>query len=300
MDLATAAPPARLSLGPLQYGWPRAQVEAFYRAAQTWPVDIVYLGETVCGKRRELRLADWLRIAAGLAEAGKQVVVSCLALVEAESELAAMRRVVGNGIHAVEANDLSAVQLCRERGIGFVAGPGLNVYSTRTLALLREDGMTRWVAGVEIGRDALRGMHAVLAPQLPALEWEIPAWGRPVLAHSARCFTARAHGIGKDDCGFRCLDDPDGLALATRDGAPLLRINGVQVQGEATFDLAPELARPPFPAILRLAPQAAGMAEVVARFRQALDSGLAPPRLGARSGYWHGEASVGDPPRGAA
>ena len=47
----------RLALGPPQYFWPRERTLAFYREALTWPLDVVYLGETVCSKRRELRLA---------------------------------------------------------------------------------------------------------------------------------------------------------------------------------------------------------------------------------------------------
>ena len=42
----------RLSLGPLQYFWPRERVLAFYREAATWPLDVIYLGETVCSTRR--------------------------------------------------------------------------------------------------------------------------------------------------------------------------------------------------------------------------------------------------------
>ena len=72
----------RLSLGPLQYFWPRERVLAFYREAARWPLHCVYLGETVCGKRRELRTRDWLTLAEELASHGKQVVLSSLALVE--------------------------------------------------------------------------------------------------------------------------------------------------------------------------------------------------------------------------
>lgn len=286
-------PGARLSLGPLQYYWPREQVLAFYAQAAQWPLDVVYLGETVCGKRRELRLRDWLQVGRELHAAGKQVVLSCLALIESGSELSATVRVVENGDFLVEANDLSAVQLCRERGLPFVAGPGLNVYNARTLAMLAEDGMVRWVPGVEHGLQTLLRLSAALPEGVPMPELEIPAWGRPPLAHSARCFTARAHDLPKDQCGFRCLDYPDGLPLATRDGAPLLVLNGVQVLGHAPFDLAPELtAQVPMAAILRLYPQARGMHEVVMRFRRALATGNVPPRVGARSGYWHGGASV--------
>ena len=38
----------KLALGPLLYYWPREAVLAFYREAAGWPVDCVYLGETVC------------------------------------------------------------------------------------------------------------------------------------------------------------------------------------------------------------------------------------------------------------
>src|SRR5687768_4574790 len=77
----------KLSLGPLQYFWPRERTYAFYREVPDWPIDIVYLGETVCSKRRELRTRDWIALARELADAGKEVVLSSLALVEAESEL---------------------------------------------------------------------------------------------------------------------------------------------------------------------------------------------------------------------
>ena len=49
-----------LSLGPLQYYWPREDILAFYEAAENWPVTRIYLGETVCFRRHQLRLPDWL------------------------------------------------------------------------------------------------------------------------------------------------------------------------------------------------------------------------------------------------
>lgn len=285
----------KLSLGPLQYFWPREQVLAFYRQALDWPLDIVHVGETVCSKRRELRTRDWLALAAELAASGKQIVVSSLALLEAESELGALRRLVEDGRFLIEANDLSAVQLCRERGVPFVGGPTLNVYNARTLALLRADGLCRLVLGVEQGRElvhALRAQVAAAGATMPELE--IIAWGRLPLAYSARCFTARALDVGKDQCGFRCIDHPDGMPLATRDGRPFLTINGIQIQGHEITDLAPELPelRQAGIDVLRLYPQHEGMAQVVARFADAIAAGQAPPRLGARNGYWHGEPGM--------
>jgi O2-independent ubiquinone biosynthesis protein UbiV len=285
----------RLSLGPLQYFWPKPRVLDFYRAATQWPLDIIYLGETVCSKRRELGTRDWIALAEQMAESGKQIVLSSLTLIESESELSGLNRLVQHGGFWVEANDLSAVQLCREQGLPFVAGPGLNVYNHQALALLVEDGLRRWVPGVEQGRQLvaeLCGAYFSEAATLP--EIEVIAWGRLPLAYSARCFTARALDIAKDQCKFRCIDYPEGMALTTREGQPFLRINGIQIQGEEITDLGPELGelRELGVDILRLYPQAEGMPEVVQRFDSARGTLLAPARAGGRNGYWHGEAGM--------
>ena len=113
----------KLSLGPLQYFWPREKTLAFYESVIGQPLDIIYLGETVCSKRRELRLDDWLGLARELTAAGYEVVLSTLTLIEAASELSSCRRIVRNGEFSVEAGDVSAVELCREVGVPFVSGP---------------------------------------------------------------------------------------------------------------------------------------------------------------------------------
>ena len=285
----------KLSLGPLQYFWPRERTLAFYREAADWPVDVIYLGETVCSKRRELGTRDWIALAAELARSGKQIVLSSLALIEAESELGALQRLVDHGDCWIEANDLSAVQLCRERGVPFVAGPTLNVYNHQALAMLMEDGLRRWVPGVEQGHTLLRELREAMQAEGRTMpELEVIAFGRLPLAFSARCFTARALDVAKDQCGFRCIDYPDGMPLATREGRPFLRINGIQVQGEEITDIGPELPvlRELGVDILRLYPQAEGMAEMVAHYHLARRSPVAPPRVGARNGYWHGEPGM--------
>ena len=280
----------QLSLGPLQYFWPRERTLAFYREAATWPLDRIHLGETVCSKRRELGTRDWIALANELAASGKQIVLSTLALIEAESELGALRRIVDNSRFLIEANDLSAVQYCRQRGLPFVAGPTLNIYNAQALGLLVEDGLQRWVPGVEQGHDLIADLRAAtIATGRPMPELEVIAWGRLPLAFSARCFTARALDLAKDDCGFRCIEHPDGLPLATREGERFLRINGIQIQGEEVTDLAPEIGELRALGVdaLRLYPQHEGMAEVVTRFRTALDADTPVARVGAINGYWH-------------
>ncbi|MBD3646518.1 MAG: U32 family peptidase, partial [Pseudomonadales bacterium] len=46
----------KISIGPIQYFWRRDDVFAFYEDIAQSRADIVYLGETVCSKRRELKL----------------------------------------------------------------------------------------------------------------------------------------------------------------------------------------------------------------------------------------------------
>ncbi len=272
----------------------------FYRAAAGWPVDIVYLGEIVCSKRRELRREDWLAIAGDLAASGKQVVLSTLALVEAESELAAMRRLIENGVYAIEANDMGAVNMAARR-VPFVAGPHLNAYNAGALALLADAGAIRWVMPLELDRTAL----AQLQGARPAgMQTEVFAFGRLPLAFSARCFTARAHNVGKDDCAFRCRDYPDGLPLSTQEGERLLILNGVQTLSAETYNLVAALADMQRLGVdvVRLSPQPDGMREIVEVFRAAiaheLDTtaalvSLAPHTpLGACNGHWYGQPGM--------
>lgn len=290
----------KLALGPLLYYWPREAVLAFYREAAAWPVDTVYLGETVCSRRRELKLADWLALGESLAAAGKEVVLSTYELIESDADLRTMHAVVGNGAFRVEANDMAAARALAGKG-PFVAGPFLNVYNAGTLALLAQLGATRWVAPVELSRE---GIAAVVAEAPAGMETEIFAYGRLPLAVSARCFTARYNNLTKDHCEFRCIDHPDGLALDTQDGQHFLVLNGVQTQSASVQSLVTELApaRAAGADVLRLSPQSQRMGEVVAVFREAVDGALSPRDAAARlaplmpaaacDGYWHGKPGI--------
>ncbi len=292
--------PPRIALGPLTYYWPRERVLDFYSRALSWPVDIVYLGETVCSRRHELRQADWIELAGKVAESGKEAILSTYELIENDADLRMMRQLVENGRLRVEANDMGAVRLLAGRA-PFVAGPFLNVYNAATLELLVECGATRWVAPVELSG---AGLAEVIAAAGAAIESELFAFGRLPLAVSARCFTARYHNLDKDHCDYRCIRDPEGLALRTQDGEPFLVLNGVQTQSARVQNLLPyvDQAIAMGVDVLRLSPQPERMEEVVQAFADAargtVDAGAASARLAAAlpaspcDGYWHGRAGM--------
>ena len=289
----------RLSLGPISYYWPKDQVDAFYAMVAEAPVDIVYLGETICSKRHQVRHEDWLAIAERLAEHGKEVVLSTLTLLEAESELKRLRAICEQTRFMVEANDMGAVHLLAGRP--FAIGPSVNCYNDRTLGVLARQGLKRWALPVELTRETLEQMQRA---KPAGVETEIMAYGRLPLAYSARCFTARHKDLPKDDCRDACLDYPDGLVVNTQDDQAFLVLNGIQTQSAHTVNLLAEL--PAMRAlgvdILRISPQAQQMEQVIALFDQALNETLDPAEASAQlnalmpigpcDGYWHGEAGM--------
>ncbi|KKK63029.1 hypothetical protein LCGC14_2998420 [marine sediment metagenome] len=121
----------KLSLGPILYYWPHQKVADFYQQAIQSPADIIYLGETICSKRQELRTPDWLELASALLESGKEVVLSTLALIEARSELSSLRKICDNSGCLIEANDIAAVELLSEKKLPFVAGTSINIYNAQ-------------------------------------------------------------------------------------------------------------------------------------------------------------------------
>jgi len=285
----------RLAVGPLPYLWPREQVFEFYRRLEARDALVVYLGETVCSKRRELGRDDWLAIGRRLRAAGHEVIVSTLSLIEAASELGACRRWVENGEFSVEANDMSAVQFLGERNLQFVAGPGINLYNHVAVDLMRRSGMFRMVPPVEFGRARIESLvRALESAGMPVPEIEVHGWGRLPLAWSARCFTARALGRGKDQCGFACIEHPSGQPVRTREDEDFLNLNGIQVQSAAIHDLAPRLAElaATGAGLVRLYPDAEGFEAVLDRFEQARAGTPVPAVPGSIDGYWHGAPGI--------
>ena len=293
-------PHLKIALGPLQYYWPRDAVFSFYDAMATAPVDVVYLGETVCSRRHELRPADWLDIAVRLQDAGKEVVLSTQVLLESSAEVGTMHKIASNGNFLVEANDMGAVQRLAGK-VPFVAGPHLNLYNQPSLQWMASLGASRWVMPLEMKSSDL----AVLQQGRPGgLQTEVFGYGRMPLAFSARCFTARHRNLPKDDCRFSCLDHPDGLLLKTRENEEFLVINGTQTQSSRVYNLVDSLdeMRALGVDVVRLSPQAQHMTGIVGLFDAARRQALAPDEALARmqplmpgpgcNGYWHGRPGM--------
>lgn len=293
----------KVSLGPVLYYWNREQLMSFYARAAESAVDVIYVGETVCSKRRALRTDEWIDLAHDLArDCGKEVLLSSLTLIEAESELGTVRRQVRElsreGKVHIEANDFGAVQAAREAGLPFVAGQALNIYNSGTLVHLARLGARRWIAPVELSRDAIGDVVAATRRDGLAIETEVFGWGRLPLAHSARCFTARAFNLPKDQCGFRCADTLDGMPLATREGAPLFRINGIQTQSANPVNLFSEVTdmRRRGIDLLRISPSTPDDWPMIDRLSAHAhgDAGASVPLVEADAcnGYWFGRAGM--------
>jgi collagenase-like PrtC family protease len=286
----------KLSLGPVLFYWSRDKLLNFYSEMADQPLDVIYLGETVCSKRRSLSLDDWLGLARELREcSGAELVLSGLALVEAASELSSLRRLCDNGELLVEANDMGAVQLLHQRGRPFVAGPALNLYNAHSLRELIDCGLQRWVPPVECSGQLLQDC----LKQLDELhcrrpEVELFAYGHLPLAYSARCFTARAENRPKDDCQFCCLNYPEGIPLLSQEGQPLFTINGIQTMSAEVNNLLAD-----YPAIvnsgvdiLRLSPRHDGMTDVIAAYADVCKGAQAPLAVSGCNGYWHGRPGM--------
>ncbi len=286
----------KLSLGSIQYYWPRNTVFEFYESIAEQAVDIVYLGETVCAKRRILKLQDWLDIAERLVNAGKEVVLSTLTLIEAESELSAVKKICRQNDYSIEANDMSAVQILSSQGIKFIAGSFINIYNQRSLAMLHQLGLKRWVMPVELSQAAIEIIIKNNAEFSNEIEIELFAYGKLPLAYSARCFTARSKNLAKDDCQFICRDYPQGLDIASQDNQDVFTVNGIQTQSGYTCDLSHEMTsiKETGIDIVRISPQLHLTESIIKKFKESIDNNVYDIASDDKScnGYWHNKAGM--------
>jgi len=292
----------RLSLGPILYLWPRQTIEDFYQQHIDSAVDVIYLGETVCAKRRSLKPAEWIELAKELAKSGKQIVLSTLALIEAGSDLGNVKRLCNNGELLVEANEMGAVQLMADQKLPFVAGPSLNIYNAYTLKQLHNQGLIRWVMPVELNAATLADIlsDAEALGIRDQIETEVFSYGRLPLAYSARCFTTRFRKIPKDNCQFVCQDYPEGLPMDSQEGEAFFNINGIQTQSGRIQHLLPHWQEMQKLGVdlMRISPQPQHTGEIIKRYNEVIKGEsqdtdiqeyLSAP---ACDGYWRGQSGM--------
>lgn len=288
-------PQPRLTLGPVLFNWKPEHLRDFYfRIADEADVDTVCVGEVVCSKRSPFFTPHLPEVIARLAAAGKEVVLSSLALIMNERELREARELADSDGWLVEANDISVASLMG--GKPFAVGPLVNVYNEGTLAYLESIGAVRACLPAELPAEVI----ATLAKSAQC-EIEVQAFGRLPLAISARCYHARSRNLAKDGCQYVCAEDADGMAVDTLDDEPFLAVNGTQTMSYHYLSLLAELngLRAAGVRRFRLWPQAVDMVAVAALFRQALAGTIAPedaagrlaelcPRAEFANGYIHG------------
>ncbi|KIL99615.1 putative protease [Paramagnetospirillum magnetotacticum MS-1] len=256
----------KLTLGPVLFNWkPEALRDFYFRVADEADVDSVHVGEVVCSKRTPFFEPFIPEVVERLAGAGKEVVLSSLALIMSDREIAQARELAQTDGILVEANDISVA--AQMNGRPFVAGPLLNIYNEGTLASLAAMGAVRVCLPAELSADAVACLAASTA-----MEVEVQAFGRLPLAISARCYAARARNLSKDGCQYVCADDPDGMAVETLDEVPFLAVNGTQTMSYHTMDLLGDVRGLAARQIqrFRLWPQTCDMVAVAALFRSVL------------------------------
>jgi collagenase-like PrtC family protease len=292
----------QFSLGPLLYFWPKQQLEIFYQQAMTGSADIIYLGETVCSKRRELKADDWIALAKTLSGSssgkGKQIILSTMALLESPTELNTLRKIVDNQDIMIEANDLAGIEIARQQGLPFVVGPAINCYNLETLKVFLKQGMKRWVMPVELSSDWLAKLLKEAEDEgiRDQFEVEVFSYGHMPLAYSARCFTARAENRPKDDCQYCCINYPNGLLMNSRhsdnhESTNVFRLNGIQTLSGACYNLINEVVamKKLGVDIIRLSPESIETLIQLEHFREQLTEPkhIALDKKLECNGYWH-------------
>lgn len=269
---------SKLTLGPLLFHWSPDKMRDFYfRIADEAPVDTVHIGEAVCAKRLPLteRALDEARVR--LLNAGKEIVLSSLAIIADEKDMASTSALAEERDLLVEANDIAA--LASVDGRPHMIGPFVNIYNEDTIDFLARRGAVRLCLPPEMHRDAIAAIAAKTAVEL-----EVFAFGRVPLALSARCYHARVNDLHKDNCRFVCNQDTDGMAVETLASQPFVAVNGVQTLSFTYNSLIGELGELRRLGVnrFRLSPHDTDMVAVAETFRAALDGEIDAEEAQAR------------------
>jgi collagenase-like PrtC family protease len=289
----------KISIGPLLFHWtPEKRRDFYFRIADEAPVDIVHLGEVVCSKRSPFFDPMIPEVAERLQKAGKEVVLSTLALVTSDREMDALAGAADMGL-LVEVNDVAGIPALQ--GKPFVIGPYINLFNEDTLNVFEGMGAVRACLHVE----ASEQMAGLLAGAAKKADIEMMVFGRLPLTVSARCYHARAHGLAKDSCQYVCGLDTDGKRVDTLDGRNILIVNGTETMSHGYANLVtqlPELRKIGI-SHLRLMPQDVDMVAVAQLWRDAVVGAISTgdaairlrnlcPDIPFVDGYWQGREGI--------
>jgi len=225
----------------LLYHWPADRRASFYKTiADEGVYDTVVLGETVCSKRETPPVIEAMAGAeVALKAAGREVIRPTIGLAVAEDEVTALETVARTAKAGalVEANDVGALALLT--GQPHHIGPMVNVYNEGTLSALVERGATCVTLPWELPMNNVVALAG--AARRLGIDCGVTVFGRAPLAISARCYTARSHGLTKATCRLICEQDPEGLEVETLDNDPFMVINGLQTQASVVTLLVREI-----------------------------------------------------------
>jgi collagenase-like PrtC family protease len=147
----------------------------------------------------------------------------------------------------------------------------------------------------------LTELRASSPPVMP--ETEVFSYGRLPLAFSARCFSARASNLAKDDCHFICAMHSHGMLLRSQESQRIFTLNGIQTQSADVYNLINELPmmHDMGVVIVRLSPQLNGMEEIIRQFDAVRRFGITATIEEEHScnGYWYQRPGMEDVSREA-
>jgi collagenase-like PrtC family protease len=262
----------QLTLGPILFDWRKEELFRFYDEVADMPVDRVYLGEVVCAKKRGLSVMELEEIGKKLEKAGKEVVVSSLAIVSNEKELKLVRDMASLPF-SIEANDMSVFNVLPTSHSPLptskiIAGPHITTYNVPSIEFLKGIGVNRVVFPVELSRDSVK-----YCIEHTGIDAEVFAHGKVPLAFSWRCYTSRAYGLNKTNCQYHCKQHPDGMPLKTIEGEPTFTINGTSILSALTYTLVEVIEDLQAIGVnaLRISPQYQQTKKIVDVFRKRID-----------------------------
>ncbi|MCC9624503.1 U32 family peptidase [Thalassospira sp. MA62] len=267
---------SRLVMGPILFHWDEGRKRDFYaRIADETDVDTVHVGEVVCAKRMPFFDKHLPEVIERLQRAGKEVVLSTLALVMNDRECAQIRDFAQMSDLLIEANDISAVGILA--GKDHLIGPYINIYNESTFSYF-EDRMAKRIA---LPWELPATSIAAICKSRQSAEIEVQVFGRMPLAISARCYSARVNGLHKSGCQFVCGEQLDGMEVSTLDDAPFLAVNGLQTLSNTYVELSDDIEQLQASGVdaFRLSPHSLDMTKVSSLYRQLLDHLITPDEL---------------------